>query len=565
MKKIVVLILLTGCLATNSYGQSKKQIARLAELAQAWGLLKYYHPAIAAGKQDWDSVLIETLQHTLSDSQGAQFTAAIDRLLTIAGPDTASFYLPVNDQSIAYKNYDASWINRSKQLNEEQKKALNYILSHPNRAGNVYARQDGSPDSTVTTPHEKPYKEMLLPDVHYRLLGLFRFWNVINYYYPYKYKIGKPWNQVLHELIPVMIEASDTLSYHRAIARMAASINDAHGGLWPEVYSSFTGKYAPGFHFRLVDGKAVVTRIIDSLLLKEPAFQVGSVLTSINGVTIKQLIKRYTDYVPASNVGGKLKTMHGFLLNTFTDKAEYRGISRDGKKMHVTLPQTERNFLQGYLDFFEMKSADTCKILPGNIGYVYFSNLNSRNLHSVMRSLLHTRAIIFDMRNYPENGAGIYRVPDYLLSQPAIYARNTYPDFSLPGRFNYIIANEGTNYSRVGGSRLSPDVELPYQGKIILLVDSRTQSAAEWACMTLLTAKNVTVIGNQTAGTDGNVTRTILPGGYKIAFSGLGIYFPNGAETQRAGIPIDIHVTYRISDIINGRDPLLEKALDWLK
>jgi len=35
-------------------------------------------------------------------------------------------------------------------------------------------------------------------------------------------------------------------------------------------------------------------------------------------------------------------------------------------------------------------------------------------------------------------------------------------------------------------------------------------------------------IGNQTAGADGNQTRMIFPGNYKILFSGLGIYHPNG-------------------------------------
>lgn len=135
----------------------------------------------------------------------------------------------------------------------------------------------------------------------------------------------------------------------------------------------------------------------------------------------------------------------------------------------------------------------------------------------------------------------------------------TRPDFSHPGAFIYEIANKGTSYAMVGKSQPTC-----YRGKIILLVDERTQSAGEWACMTLQTAENVTVIGSQTAGADGNVTRTVLPGGYRINFSGLGIYYPDGRETQRRGIKLDIHSSYKISDIANGRDPLIEKALKYL-
>jgi len=170
-----------------------------------------------------------------------------------------------------------------------------------------------------------------------------------------------------------------------------------------------------------------------------------------------------------------------------------------------------------------------------------------------------TKAIIFDMRNYPTNGTGTYTIPEYLLAEQKIYSRLTRPDFNLPGTFKYEIANKATAYSKVG--KLNPDF---YKGKVILLVDSRTQSAGEWACMTLKTATHVTVIGNQTAGADGNVTRTILPGGYKINFSGLGIYNPDGSETQRIGIKVDIPVSYTIKDVINKNDPLLKRAIEFI-
>jgi len=150
-------------------------------------------------------------------------------------------------------------------------------------------------------------------------------------------------------------------------------------------------------------------------------------------------------------------------------------------------------------------------------------------------------------------------VPDYLLSKPTIYARNTEPDFSLPGMMRYKIANQRTDYDHVGKNNPNP-----YKGKIILLVDERTQSAAEWACMTLKTSANTTVIGKQTAGADGDVTGIVLLGGYSIFFSGLGIYYPDGRETQRIGIHVDIPVDYTIEDIIHKNDPVLKRAMEYI-
>ena len=72
------------------------------------------------------------------------------------------------------------------------------------------------------------------------------------------------------------------------------------------------------------------------------------------------------------------------------------------------------------------------------------------------------------------------------------------------------------------------------------------------------------VIGNTTAGADGDVVGIQLPGGINSYFSGIGIYYPDGTETQRVGIIPDIYIWPTVKGIKEGRDELLEKALEWL-
>lgn len=533
--------------------QRKIGTAQLNVICKTWGLLKYYHPGVATGKHNWDSVLVASLGQLAKSKNDNQLNIEIQKMLAIAGNDTEAPYFQEENATINMRNLDLAWIGNSKELNVPNKQALNFISKHPYRGLNFYAQPNPDNDSTVYTPNENPYPKMLFPDTNYRLLGLFRFWNVINYFYPYKYAIGKPWDTVLNELISQTINVTDTLSYHKVLAKMAASINDSHGGLWPQVFHTITGKYSPSFDFRIVENKAVVGRT-DST--NHSVIKMGSVIEAIDGVSIKRKIETYWPYVPASNHGGKIKTLHNLLLNSTNKTAMLSGYQPNGKKFNVLVNLTERNFLKDYNRFFEMESAITSKMVGDSVGYVFFSNINNKNIDSIMRPLMHTKAIIFDMRNYPTNGTGTYITPQYLLDAPKPYSRLARPNFDLPGTFKYEIANKGTSYSQVGKSNADY-----YKGKIILLVDNRTQSAAEWACMTLKTAKNVTVIGNQTAGADGNVTRTILPGGYRINFSGLGIYYPDGSETQRVGIHVDIPVAYTISDIVTKSDPLLKKAL----
>jgi C-terminal processing protease CtpA/Prc len=56
-----------------------------------------------------------------------------------------------------------------------------------------------------------------------------------------------------------------------------------------------------------------------------------------------------------------------------------------------------------------------------------------------------------------------------------------------------------------------------------------------------------------------------LPGGIETGFSSLGIYYPDGRETQRIGIVPNIVVKPTIKGIRDGRDELLEKAIKIVK
>ena len=80
--------------------------------------------------------------------------------------------------------------------------------------------------------------------------------------------------------------------------------------------------------------------------------------------------------------------------------------------------------------------------------------------------------------------------------------------------------------------------------------------------MAFQTADNVITVGNQTAGADGDVVVFEYMGGYRTAISGNGILYPDGSETQRKGIKIDIEVKPTINGLKQGRDEVLEQAIE---
>ena len=141
----------------------------------------------------------------------------------------------------------------------------------------------------------------------------------------------------------------------------------------------------------------------------------------------------------------------------------------------------------------------------------------------------------------------------YIKPEPTPFVKFTNGNIDNPGLFTF-------KYSLSNGSK-NKDY---YKGKIVILIDERTQSQAEYTTMALRTAPNAVVMGSQTAGADGNVSLIHFPGGFGSYISGIGVFYPDGKETQGIGIVPDIEVKPTIAGIKKGTDELLEKAMQYI-
>ena len=67
-----------------------------------------------------------------------------------------------------------------------------------------------------------------------------------------------------------------------------------------------------------------------------------------------------------------------------------------------------------------------------------------------------------------------------------------------------------------------------------------------------------------TAGTNGDVTNTVLPGEVLFAFTGLSVRHADGRQLQRIGIQPHVLAEPTLAGIRAGRDEILERAVAWL-
>lgn len=524
------------------------QVTSLEILGKTWGFLKYYHPKVAKGQYNWDSVLIAKVPVFLTAQTPQQVSDRLLNWLNELGPVAPC---PTCDNNLTGRlsyNLDTSWISNSGFTPDVISK-LQFILANRSQEPNYYAGYGKVQQFSVA--HEPSYytNEFQYPAPEYRLLTLFRYWNIVNYFSPYKYLTSQKWETVLYQFIPEFYEAKDTLQYHTSIIILIAALGDGHCATsnWSAPLQKLHGEYKlVPFVCTYIEGKAVVTLITNDSLCKLQGIALNDVIIGVDGETVEERINKRLSYVfNASNDDARLQSVCTYdLFEGHTGTCEITRLTLNGKTEKLTIKRYTQE--PPYAPLI----TPTWQMLPGNIGYINMGLLKRKDVNTVMDSLFSTKGIIFDLRHYPNSTWHL--IAARLTTQKFIMPRLAHPDLSYPGVYKFFP-------EAIGGG----DNTQPYKGKVILLVNVFSKSHAEYSAMGLQEATKTITIGSTTAGADGDPIDLItLPGGLKTRFSGLGVYYTDGSVAQRTGVKIDIVCKPTIKGVQQGKDELVDKAID---
>ena len=413
--------------------------------------------------------------------------------------------------------------------------------------------------------------------VENRLLGLFRLWNAKEYYYPHKDIMDHNWNDLLLEYIPEMIKGTDAESYYLTLYALSAKTNDGHiyfdndtivlsvsfGGDYTTPVGVSRGHTAIPVIFEQAEGQFVVRKSNAATFLQR-----GDVVVSIDGVDINNIVEEIKQYIAVPN-DEKLKRVMPYLPLCKSAMPEI-AVLRDGEVLTGTVITLLWDFIR-FEDPYFKSIKKSYELLSNNIGLINPMRLSTDQVHIVMEEFSDTSGLIIDLRQYPGSNT-IFLLAEYLLDYIKPFAIYSRPFAPVPGLFfNARTAYAGPGFrvsedqNSANGSR-SSEVAGPYfyDKPIVILMDQRSQSACENMIMCLRTGPNVTLIGSNSIGANGNITYLPLPGGTRMSFTNLGVYTPEGGQTQRVGLVPDIYVERTIEGIRDGRDELMEAAVEFL-
>jgi C-terminal processing protease CtpA/Prc len=405
---------------------------------------------------------------------------------------------------------------------------------------------------------DKSYAEMEFPGTEYRLLALFRFWNVINYFYPYKNLIGDSWKTVLPRYTPKFEANTDAVDYQLTVREMVAEMHDSHGGVQnANTSAEKLGAFLPPILLRYLENQTVVTSVLDDKLL----VKIGDVILTVDGEPVEKRREFLSHYIAASTPQALMKSIHSGLLRGQKDNvAKLRVSGADGEVREVELARsmsaTDRQLFAA-----RPRSTPVVLVLPSGYGYVDLARLQVGEVDKMFETIKTTPAVIFDMRGYP-NGTAWAIAPRLTEKTTPVAALFSRPLLEATSLSDSELA-EGASYTFA--QKLPERKGDVYKGKVVVLINEDAISQAEHTCLFFEAATDVTFIGTPTMGANGDVTFMVLPGNLQVTFTGHNVRHADGRQLQRVGIQPTITLEPTIRGVIAGRDEILEGAVKYLQ
>lgn len=568
-----VCLILTSCAPIENGKQEKysQEVQNLEKLCKVWGYVKYNHPAFLLGEKDWDEELLNLIP-VVSKAKDDEVNDILHEWFVSLGEidyqSTRKRNLPPEEQMIVQPNND--WICEDYLGTEliEDFVQLGEIPNIDRDESPVLFQENGVPQFI----NEKLYKEMNYKDLSYRLLGLFRFWNAVEYYFPYLNLMDESWELLLPDYIQKMININDKTGYELTILSFAAKMNDAHTYLLNGETNILTlGKDDTqmkllieefGDNFLPVKLMTVENQPVVAAVGKEDcSFMIGDIILKLNDVNINEVIQQRKEYIPIPNEE-KQARIYPYLLTSKSKEMEVT-ILRNGKEKTVSATGSIENYSFCYLTpEYQKQESFLYQISEDNIGIINLKNSPERGIKEMMRDLEDTDGLIIDLRQgvNPNLGIDLVNLCQYFCEDYQTAAQLIKPTQSFPGSYvsDFIMSGSTDSERKISGKYY-------YSNPVMILTDETVVSSEEYAIMLMRTGKNVIVMGGETLGADGNIAYLPLPGNLQITFSSLGIYGPNKEQVQRTGLTPDIEVHPTIEGIREGRDELMEAAVKYIK
>ena len=198
------------------------------------------------------------------------------------------------------------------------------------------------------------------------------------------------------------------------------------------------------------------------------------------------------------------------------------------------------------------------KINNGTIGYVYYSSFSNSfsdsNIAYIFKYFSNCKALIIDVR---DNGGGYLDLSGKLASY--FFTKETVT--------GYMKHKTGSGHSDFGAAveiKTPTHKTIQWLRPVVILTNRMSFSATNAFVCRMKLAPNATIVGDQTGGGGGLPLSSEIPNGWMVRFSAVPMFDADMNQIEW-GIEPDVYAALDSTDVANGYDSIIEKAIKILK
>jgi carboxyl-terminal processing protease len=368
---------------------------------------------------------------------------------------------------------------------------------------------------------------------------------------------GVDWQAVHDRYRPQIAAAESDELFYRLLNQMLYELEVSHIGALPPRWMLerwFSprdfGQGSIGVDVRWLEEQAVVTSVTPGEPAKEAGLRAGALLHSIDEVTVREIAEETPLRPPynARNRRNQVATeIARHLYGPPGTQVSLRTTTQGAEPAIVSVRRVER---QGGHPLYEGAPPAYLKVastrLEDGVGYLYLSAFQWPLADSICQAMDAMRALpalVVDVRG---NSGG---------------------DFDLfIGKFFDAPASCLCVQTREGRAEITIEPkEDPYRGRVAVLVDEMSISAAELFAASMQTTGRGVVVGDRTPGVALGTRFAQLPNGALFVHPDRQYRMMDGAVLEGRGVVPDVEVSLKGELLLQGIDSQLQAAIRRIK
>jgi hypothetical protein len=374
------------------------------------------------------------------------------------------------------------------------------------------------------------------PDLDTRTADVVVAWNVFRHFYPYWPESGVDWDGRLRPQLALAHDATTRAAHRNVMRLLVADARDGHGAVVDARISE--GRGVLPVRLGVIEGQLVVT----ATAVPEEA-PIGAVVSTVDGVPAAQRLAEAMRLASGTTQWKQTRALQeiamcpiGAVVRLMIDV----GAGPNGSSLPCEAKQVPT----------EKRPGPVTEVTSG-IWYVDLTRARMPQITAVLDKVAAATGVVFDLRGYPTD-AGAQILPHLIGTS----------DADLWMHVNKIIGPYGESAGwESAGWNLKPQSP-QIGGKIVFLTDGRAISYAESVLGYVADRKLGTIVGGASAGANGNVAAFVVPGGFRVLFTGMRVTGHDGQTPHHlVGVKPDVTMAPTLAGLRQGRDDVLDRAL----